>query len=296
MNNPPIIRYLETTSKCNYNCPICVEKNRSNNMIDHDFYSIVNHNRLLLCNQRIWVDFCGEPLMDPHIFKRINFLNSIGAKVQLSTNGSLLDSECNIQKLVESGIDYIVVSIPSLNNEIYKKLRGVDDLDKVLFNLFLLKKYIDESKSSVQLQAVGIDIGRMFDSDKYIKFFHERGIHVAIHQFTNRAHNSRIDIPTINDFPPIRNECIGRKQNLAILSNCEVVTCSCDFLGENSLGNLRNYNYSVTELIAASHLDNMIQLQKKNIFTPFCQKCDDWVYYQRESIKEYVKLYTCPSL
>lgn len=293
MINELIIRYLETTGRCNYNCPICIDRTRNFYMSDNDFYSIVNKNREILFGQRLWVDFCGEPLMDSHIFERIRFLTSIGSIVQLSTNGSLLNDE-NIIKLINSGVDYVVVSIPSLYADVYKTLRGIDNLETVLNNLFKLKCYINESATTVQLQAVAIDIGKDFNRDEYIQFFHEKGIHTAIHQFTNRTHNSRINI-SIKHKLPKRAECIGLKHNIAILSDCEVVTCCCDLSGKNSLGNLRNFDYSVKELIKASRIDDIINKQKQHIYENVCNNCDDWIYYQKESTEEYVQVYSYDS-
>lgn len=291
MDQKLVIRYIETTSRCNYDCPMCVNRNRSNDMSDSDFYSIVMKNKEILKGQRTWLDFCGEPLLDSHLFYRIQLLCSVGVIAQLSTNGALLEDEEVMMELVNSGIDYVVVSIPSLKPQIYKSLRGVDNLDQVLRNLFKMKEYIDKSHSSVQLQAVAVDMGNGFDIEEYIRFFHNKGIHVAIHQFTNRAHNSQMKTHTTPDLSLERKECLGLKQNIAILSNCEVVTCCCDFLGENSLGNLRDYDYSVTELIKKSSLNKMIEDQKHNIYNAFCQKCEDWIYHQKTSTKEYVKLY-----
>lgn len=286
-----MIRYIETTSRCNYDCPMCVNRNRSKDMSDSDFYSIVMKNKEILKGQRTWLDFCGEPLLDSHLFYRIQLLCSVGVIAQLSTNGALLEDEGAMMKLVNSGVDYVVVSIPSLKPQIYKSLRGVDNLEQVLRNLFKMKEYIDKLHSSVQLQAVAVDMGNGLDIEEYIRFFHNKGIHVAIHQFTNRAHNSQMKIHTTSDLSLERKECLGLKQNIAILSNCEVVTCCCDFLGENSLGNLRDYDYSVTELIKKSSLNKMIEDQKHNIYNAFCQKCEDWIYHQKTSTKEYVKLY-----
>lgn len=293
MNQRLIIRYIETTGKCNYNCPMCVCRNRNNDMSERDFYSIITENRELLNGQRTWLDFCGEPLMDPFLFERIQLLCSVGTIVQLSTNGALLEDDEMIRKLVESGVDYIVVSIPSLNPKTYKELRGVDNLDQILCNLFKLREYIAKSNYIVQLQAVAVDFGNDFDAEEYVNFFHNKGIHVAIHQFTNRAHNSQIKNHTSPNLSMERKECLGLKQNIAILSNCEVVTCCCDFLGENSLGNLRDFGYSVTELVKNSNLDKMIDDQKHRIYNDFCQKCEDWIYHQKTSNVEYVKLYPC---
>ena len=290
MEDKLIIKYLETTSRCNYDCPMCIEKTRNSDMLKKDFYSIVENNRDILSGQRVWLNFCGEPLMDEHIFERISFLTSIGAVVQLTTNGFFLN-DTNIINIINSGIDYIVVSVPSLSDKIYKQLCGVDNLHIILENVFKLKQYINNFKSQVQVQAVGVNIGTDFDKEKYINFFHERGIDAAVHQFTNRARHSRIDIPVEHIKISKRSQCVGLKQNITILSNCDVVTCCCNLSGKNSLGNLRDFNYSMIDLIKSSKIDEFINKKNVYIYKDICKDCNDWIYYQKNSPEEYVELY-----
>lgn len=83
----------------------------------------------------------GEPLLHPRYFDFIKILKHRGFYVNSPTNGTLL-TEKNVEKLKESGIDSMHVSIDSLNPEVADKVRQhPGQLYSALNGLKLLKKY-----------------------------------------------------------------------------------------------------------------------------------------------------------
>lgn len=291
MNDEILIKYIETTSKCNYSCPICVNRTRNCHMDLNEFYKIIDNNMGLFYKKAIWMDFNGEPLVDPYFFERIKYMHSKGINTRISTNGSLLTDEV-ITKIIDSNISYIVVSIGTLNRKVYEEIRGVDKLSDVLENLFKLKKAIDNSNSKTQLQAVMIDTGSNLNRQEFINFFHNKGINVAFHNFTNRAKTVNLDInPRNEDLSIHRGVCLGLRSNIIILSNCDVINCCCDLLGRNSLGNLRDYDYSVEKLVNNGKLDKLINNLENGVYMGACKDCSDWIYYQKDSKEEYVTVY-----
>lgn len=283
------IRYLETTGRCNLDCPVCVERYRNFDMDMDDFYAIADANEALLQGEWIWMDFNGEPLLDPHFFTRVKYLKQKDVTIQLSTNAILLD-EKNCMNILESGVDYLVISVVTLDRELYQRIRGVDMLPQILNNAKRMKQMADEAHSSIELQAVAIDTGTN-DLKSFISYFHDLGMHAAVHNFTNRANCSRLTYMTEHQHLQHRGACQGLKQNIGILNNCDVVTCCSDFKGRNALGNLRDFHYSVADLIQASTLDEMLSKQDEQIFTGACSLCSDWIYYQRDSKEKYVTVY-----
>lgn len=291
MSNIEIMN-LEITSICNYKCPICVKPARSGLMCMDEFYKIVNKNYHLFNENGVWLHFCGEPLTSPNLLKCVRYIKSMGAKVRLSTNGALL-KENRWHELATSGLDYIVVSISTLDREIYKKIHGVDNFSLVLENILGFKQYIDYHKIPVQLQAVMIDIDNSSDFEKFTKYFHSYGINTAFHQFTNRANNVKMDFHGTrkHDYTVKRDICQNLEKRICILSDCEVVTCTCDFEGQNSLGNLREYDYSLEKLIENGKLDELQTRLKNQVYLGTCANCSDWIYYQEGSVEKYVTVF-----
>ena len=292
MKDELLIKYIETTSRCNYSCPICVPRTRNCDLDMDEFYEIIDNNLDVFYKKAIWLDFNGEPLVDPYFFDRVKYMHSKGINTRISTNGALLNEE-NRYKIASSEISYVVVSIGTLNPIKYKEIRGIDNLSKVLDNLIQLKKCVDKLHSKTELQAVMIDTGADLDREEFIRYFHNLGINVAFHNFTNRAKSINMDInPKNRNYSKYkRGECKGLRSNIIILSKCEVVTCCSDFLAKNSLGNLRDYDYSVKKLVENGKLDQLISNLKNHIYKGACQNCSDWIYYQENSTEEYVTVY-----
>ncbi len=289
------IKYLETTGMCNYKCPICVERVRNYHMEQEDFVKIVDKNVELFNKNGVWLDFSGEPLMDPLFFERVKYLKSKGVKVRISTNGELLN-EKNRKALIESKIDYIVISISTLDPKKYEEIRGVDNLQKVLDYTMELRQECIEANAETELQAVMIDTCDDFDRQQFIDYFHSRGINVAFHNFTNRAETISLDLmgenaEKLHDYSIERGLCVRLSENIGILCNGEVITCCCDFMGRNSLGNVKDYDYSIEALVNNGKLEELENNLKNHIYPGACADCTDWIYHQENSVEKYVTVY-----
>lgn len=291
-NETIIIRYIETTGRCNMNCRICTPRIRNFDMDEEDYRRIIEINADILNGQAVWLDFNGEPLVDTHIFDRIRAIKAIGAQVRLSTNGTLLNTK-TIDNLIRSNPDMVSVSIMTLDSSQYKEFHETDGFQLVLDNLLALKRLVNKEDAKITVQAVMIDLGDHKQSEHFINFFHSYGIDVALHKFTHRAKTVK------NVYPHkvstgIRKACEGRLQNLAILADCSVVLCCCDYVGRSAIGNLRDYGYSVKQLVAESKiLRDFLLNQQNSFFSGICHDCDDWQYFQTNSTEEYVSLYFC---
>lgn len=289
-NEDLIIRYIETTGKCDNKCPICTSRIRNFDMPYDEFCKIVDANMDILKGQRVWLDFSGEPLMDATFFDKVRYMTKNGVITQISTNGNLLTDK-NCYSLATSGIDYIVVSVLSLDPDVFKKLRGKDNLDDILSNIDKLKSYIDTYSPNVSLQAVATDIDGL-DRNAFINHFHRKGIHAAIHKFTTRSNHITDIYETHHCSLPKRSICEGLLKNIVIMCNGEVTMCCSDFYGENSLGNIKDYDYSIRKLLKNGNYEKFIDNQRNNNYIGACKMCNTWMYHQKDSVEEYVELFT----
>ena len=76
--------------------------------------------------------FGGEPLLREDLFELIKYADKKGLVTHMPTNGILLSNPTIAKKLVESGIDTIVVSLDSTTPEGYKQIRRVDGFEKTI--------------------------------------------------------------------------------------------------------------------------------------------------------------------
>ncbi len=107
--------YIEPTTKCNFSCHMCFR----NSWFDEEFmdmpYDIFTKILATMPRnvQSIMFGGMGEPLLHARIFDMINACKAQGHKVELITNGALLQEE-SIAKLLHCKLDKLWISLDSL--------------------------------------------------------------------------------------------------------------------------------------------------------------------------------------
>jgi len=79
----------------------------------------------------------GEPFVRKDLFELIGFTRAIGINPIIVTNGVLLNED-NITKCLESGVDWLSISIDAATEKTFSKIRGEQFLDKIIKNIELL--------------------------------------------------------------------------------------------------------------------------------------------------------------
>jgi MoaA/NifB/PqqE/SkfB family radical SAM enzyme len=139
--------YVEPTNKCNLVCSMCMHRTweePQGEMSWEVFTSILDSIKSLPEIPTIFFGGLGEPLSHPHIIRMISrvkalHMNIQRAKVELITNGTLLDEDC-AQQLVDTGLDRIWFSIDGATPESYADIRLGAALPEVLNNIKTLKR------------------------------------------------------------------------------------------------------------------------------------------------------------
>lgn len=118
------------------------------------------------------------------------------ARISLSTNGTLLDTEVS-GKLISAGIDEIIFSLDTNSPKTYYKIKGSKEFDKVVKNIIDFLKTNTNNKVRVIIKLIQMDMNR-----------HE------IESFKNRwpSHNCEVKISWTNTWA-------GQLSNNRSLSN-----------------------------------------------------------------------------
>jgi len=157
VNGYPYWLTLDPSNLCNLQCPFCPtgqrRGSRTKGMMSYDNFKKIMHK---LGKHLIHIDFCnwGEPFTNKDIFKMISLAKEYDIDTKIDSNFTLL-SESDIDKLLQSGIDKIVVSIDGLCQETYAKYRVGGDFNKAMSNLSLLlrrKKQLNLNKPHIAWQ------------------------------------------------------------------------------------------------------------------------------------------------
>lgn len=127
--------FVETTSRCNLRCPMCVKQSGAGNVTDGDMAPEVfetltqafSHLDALILNG------IGEPLLHPRLENWIRAGKAAmpaGSWVGFQSNGHLLDA-ARAQSLVEAGLDRIFLSVDATSPELFKAVRGGGNLGHI---------------------------------------------------------------------------------------------------------------------------------------------------------------------
>ena len=140
----PYIR-LSISDVCNFKCGYCLPNGyRKNKGDNRKFLSLDEIERLAKGLSELGVSKIrltgGEPTIRKDFFEILKILKKKSGikKTVVTTNGYKLDQIA--EKLVESEIDGINISIDSLNKEVFKKITGHDRLLEILKGIEKLQK------------------------------------------------------------------------------------------------------------------------------------------------------------
>lgn len=101
----------------------------------------------------------GEPLIHPRILEFVELVKSKGMEVLLNTNGSLLGYYA--EELLRLGVDEIVVSIDSVETDLYRAIRIGGSLPAVVKGLVKLKELRRERFSWKPVVSIQFTVNRL---------------------------------------------------------------------------------------------------------------------------------------
>lgn len=274
---------IETVHFCNAKCKYCTvhQWDSSRKFMDNTlFYKIADE----IIENRDWVESvclarAGEPLLDKKLVERVRYLKSNGIKhLDISTNVALLDSKKSID-LLEAGLDDIMLSIDSLNEETYYKIKKGINFNAVMKNAITyieLRNKINP-KSIIRVRAVlqpenenekheweTFWSNLLSKNDRiYFKYEHSWGNQLENYNYTD------IDEDTINP-------CVVLWSSFNITANGKVGMCNADYEAKMDLGDV---NLSTIKDIWQSEKFNSLRAThaagNRNTLN-FCRGCKIW--------------------
>jgi radical SAM protein with 4Fe4S-binding SPASM domain len=123
----PDVFAIESTNFCNLKCIMCprgepdLMERPLGHMSDDVFKRVVAGWEFF--TEPCWLHLFGEPLMHPQIFDQIEYAKANGVpNVGISSNATLL-TKMNSARLLDSGLDTIILSIDGATKATYEKIR-----------------------------------------------------------------------------------------------------------------------------------------------------------------------------
>lgn len=117
--------YIEPTSRCNLTCRACIQRTwdePQGDMAPAVFEKLLKDLRLFPHLESIMLGGFGEPTAHPDIIRMVSALKSTGARVEMVSNGTLLDAKM-AEGLAGAGLDRLWVSFDGADEPAFERNR-----------------------------------------------------------------------------------------------------------------------------------------------------------------------------
>lgn len=263
---------IQISTDCPQQCSYCYwPKVKKNNKIESGSMSLgefkIIMSKISSFAKTGWISLSpfGEPSMNPDIYEIIEeVIKTEGFNLLIETSGLNwdIDKINNISK--KEKIEWIV-SLDTLNSELYNKLRGGDP--QVVMDFYNSIEPLFPGK--VHAQSVRM-LDNEDDLEELYSFFDQNSKSLIIQKYNSSC--KRLEDKKVADLSPVnRTDCWHIKRDLVILYNGNVPQCR-EFAFESTLGNVLkekiediwNNGYKVYK----EHIDGN--------FSQMCRECDEY--------------------
>ncbi len=141
---------IESTNVCQLKCPFCyaskIESKQEKGFISFAlFRSVIDE--LSPTALHVFLHLRGEPFLHKEMCKLVNYAHDANLGTTISTNFSMPLDEKQIEGIIDSGLDTLVISADGITPEIYEQYRIGGDFNQVIANIKLLVRKKKEKRS-----------------------------------------------------------------------------------------------------------------------------------------------------
>lgn len=137
----PVFLIVEPCNFCNLKCPLCPTGQRlpaeRGKMTMETFTGIIDQMHPYVWHLNLY--YLGEPLLCDNLPIMIEYAHKHKMRVSVSSNLILLNEEM-ADRLIDTGLEHLVVSLDAVSQETYVKYRIGGDYDKVVRNIIMLNE------------------------------------------------------------------------------------------------------------------------------------------------------------
>lgn len=295
--NTPYTVTVEPTTRCNSLCTYCarpkmVESGELEvgdmhistfNQILKELENLENFSKLVFAG---W----GEPTLHSDLIDMLDLARSRYPHIRLCmlTNGITLTESLG-KRLIDVGLDQLLISLNSFNPVKYESLNRVDAFDKVVSNInaFLVIKGAHNPRTIIQL--LDIDMHQE-DYDKFTEYWTPRlngNDYLKFQAFESAG--GRVEVSKYDSSPHTTPQypCFHLWRDLTITRLGDVYPCWLGQAGGDSLklGNLMEMG--IADMMRGERLAKLRRLHKRSRYNAVqaCIGCDLWMKSPRVFLK-----------
>ena len=222
----------------------------------------------------------GEPLIHPGGYDMLDYaVRNSGVFVTLTTNGTIMN-EKRTQKLIESGIHMVDISIDAFTPETYAKIRRGGDLNVTRANILSLIRWVKESRAKTKVVVSFIEQPEnLSEAAQFERFWTEEGADSVV---LRRLHSGAGAVVKIADIKRKaaqnikRYPCLYPWERILLNARGFLAFCPQDWINGSAVVQYRDTTIRDTwrgefyRKLRAAHLSNDFAGHT------FCGQCPDW--------------------
>jgi radical SAM protein with 4Fe4S-binding SPASM domain len=272
----PLTLTIESTSKCNLFCPMCLRERVYFPPRDMELSLF----RKIIDDAGKYLEFAvpygaGEPLLNPEIYDMISYCTNCGIPTGISTNATLLSEDAS-RRLIEAGLNYIIFAFDGARRETFEIYRKGADFDKVRNNIhtFLRVKKAMRCRIFCAVQMVALKENRA-EGPAFIRMWKLEGIDdVRIKK--DEVHNEGSAIPgSVSNRPPMRHPCYHLWRGPMYIHYDGTTFPCCYIYPDEAIGNVKR-----DSLMDIWNSEKMVRLREAHL---------------RGDLREYQACLNCPA-
>jgi radical SAM protein with 4Fe4S-binding SPASM domain len=268
--------YIEITNVCNMDCSFCPHTTRKKEFMNEErFVRILD--QIQGYTEHIYFHIMGEPLLHPDLARFLDISNEKGFKVNLTTNGTLIDKMTDIL-ISKPALRLVSISLHSFEGD----KPALDSYLDTIFE-FVLKAQeknilcglrlwnIKDSVENDENRHILKRIEKEFNTLSLQSELNSRGIEVSKGVYLNFA--KQFDWPGLGkDLVSEKGFCHGLRDQIGILVDGTVVPCCLDSEGSIALGNINTQDFS--SIIESERAKAIYEgFSSRIAVEELCQKC-----------------------
>ncbi len=274
---------IETVNACNARCPMCTINDWERNypvMRDDVFNKISEElieNKKFLKRVSLYRD--GEPLIDKQLAARVSKFTDNGIlNTSIATNVSLLD-EKRSKDLLEAGLGLIIMSIDSLEKDIFEKIRVRLKHEVVIDNAINFFKLRDKINPNCRIWVRMIrQESNKHEWDNYLNFWKKYASdkdRIYYHNIFNWGGQLK-DFQAISKSYEPNLPCVALWSLMVFFANGDVPLCNVDYNNKFPLGNVMKK--SIKDLWRSKIAEDRRNLHLSNNKNKIdlCKNCNVW--------------------
>ncbi len=223
----------------------------------------------------------GEPLLHPHAYEMIEYaVRYSGVYVTLTTNGTAMN-ESNIQRLLNSGIHMIDISIDAFTNETYSRVRLNGNLNRTRANVLRLIEMIKKSRAATKVVVSFVEqpLNRL-ERDSFETYWKDHGVDYVVIRRLHSCSGAKGELASHmrnKGSSKPRRPCLYPWERVVLNASGFLTFCPADWFHGSPIKDYRET--TIRETWQGEFYERLRRAHLTNDYSEFafCAQCPDWM-------------------